>query len=272
MGRKPRATKEEINFILDTAMSHVKSVPYGVSLRWVFYRLLQDSVYKDKKEYGNCKELLGRVRKKMRRGWKQDTLIDDTRNIIWRGVGAEDYYDWVDSLKCTLDKIQTQKHIVLIIYEARAMTQQFAYYTKHIPLIPLGGDASIPYKWEIAKEIEQLHFKYDQNPITVLYFGDADSKGKQIKDSAMKDIIDWCGVDFEVKHCGLTLKQAKKYKLPENPEKPGEYQWEALSDKQAKAIITAGLKGLQDVEKYEPVYRKEKRLLAKAKKKFKTRG
>lgn len=45
MGWTPRDSSREI---LDRAMVHVRSVPYIVSLRWLFYRLLQDGLYHHK--------------------------------------------------------------------------------------------------------------------------------------------------------------------------------------------------------------------------------
>ena len=44
---QPRDAQIEI---LDLAMSHIKSVPYAVSARWLFYRLLY-SVYFAKEDY-----------------------------------------------------------------------------------------------------------------------------------------------------------------------------------------------------------------------------
>ncbi len=39
--------------ILNAAMAHIQSVPYKVTLRWLFYRLLQEGVYKKKQDYLN---------------------------------------------------------------------------------------------------------------------------------------------------------------------------------------------------------------------------
>jgi len=48
-------------------------------------------------------------------------------------------------------------------------------------------------------------------------------------------------VDFEFIRCGLNLDQVNLYNVPENPEKPGDYQWEALSDQAAREIITGSI-------------------------------
>ena len=152
----------------------------------------------------------------------------------------------------------------MIMYEAKAMTGQFEEYTKHIPLIPFGGVPSIPFKYDIAKVIEWADKRYGK-PIVILYFGDCDKKGKQIPKSALKDIRNWCNIDFEFIHCGLTLEQARKFKLPEDPEKPGKFQWEALDDVQAKDIICSNVKKYQKKNRFKEIEEEEKRILDKLK-------
>ena len=168
-------------------------------------------------------------------------------------------------MECKLDKYDTQDYFVLICFEARAMYKQFLHYTKNIPLVPFGGDPSIPFKWKVAKALEIASSNYE-NPIKVLYFGDCDKKGSQIGPSAFKDIRAWCDVDFDLIYCGLTPKQAKDMNLQENPDHPGEFQWEALTDPQAMSIIKKNIKPFQNKGKYSPVEEEEVRILEKAKK------
>lgn len=268
--KRMKKTKEEIDTILDRAMGYVKSVPYKVSLRWLFYRLYQDGTYKDKEEYDNFIPILSRARKTQRRGWALDTLEDDTRRIIWRGVGDDNKEEWIENLEINLDKFRTQNYFVMILFEARAMFDQFAYYTKGIPLVPFGGDASIPIKNKIALAIIRAKIKY-KKPIVILYFGDCDTKGEQIRDSALSDIkkwISWSDVDFEDVYCGLTAAQASEFNLPTDPDKPAQYQWEALTDKQAMKIITKNVKKYQNIEEIEKIEKQEQRILNWAKKKL----
>jgi hypothetical protein len=65
-----------------------------------------------------------------------------------------------------------------------------------------------------------------------------------IDKSAIKDIRKWCQVPFEIERVGLTLEQVARFEqqgttVPENPDKPGEYQWEALTDAQAASLISS---------------------------------
>lgn len=260
---EPNQTNKQI---LDISMMHIKSVDYPVSLRWVFYRLLQEGIYKGKEGYGQFKSLTAMARKRFYNEWNPETLKDDTRNINWLGVGAFDKNSWITDLECHLDKFQTQDYFIIICFEARAMSPQFYHHTENIPLVPFGGDPSIPYKFSIAQGIEWASKHYNK-PVIVLYFGDADKKGELIKSSAFKDIASWCEVDFELIHCGLTLSQAKAFNLPENPDKPGQYQWESLSDIQAKEIIYKNIEPYQDSSKFEEIEELEQEILSEIKEK-----
>lgn len=228
--------------ILDRAFELVESVPYSVSLRWVFYRLLQEGFYRTKDDYKNkCEPAISAARRAFYKGWRPDTLADETREAIVRGNGYRTPEDWLVTLServtCPLCKWHDQSYYVELWYEARAMSDQFRYYTDHITLVPMGGQPSIPYKWKIAKTLEKAAQAYGV-PIVVLYFGDLDPAGHTIADTVRDDVAMWCDEPFEFVHCGLTPDQVALYGVPENFEKPGEYQWEALTDAAASEIIT----------------------------------
>ena len=96
-------------------------------------------------------------------------------------------------------------------------------------------------------------------PIKVFYFGDRDPKGEQIDQSALADIEDWCDIPFEFQRMGLSAEQALAMGVPENPEKPGEYQWEALTDGQAASLIQPVL-DLIDRDAWDGVVERERGL------------
>lgn len=220
--------------LLDYAMAKINEVPYRVSSRWVFYQLVQAG-FINKKDTRRFVSLLSRARKKFLGSWRPDTLADSIRECYFKGEG------WY-SFDLELNSIEKQNCYVQLWFEAEAMHEQFEYYTKNyrVSLIPFRGDVSIPIKWKIAKKIEEIASEY-QKPIKILYFGDCDPKGKQIYSAALKDIKAWCNVNFDVERIGLTLEQAKRFGLPENPERANMYQWEALSDKQAAGLILGAL-------------------------------
>lgn len=236
---KPQKKQREI---LARALDLVNSVPYQVSARWLFYRLLQEGYYKSKSDYNNkFNPAISKARKAFYGGWRPDTLTDGMREAIVRGAGYTSVSSYLRGLAarapCVLDKWSGQDTYVELWFEARAMVQQFLHYTSHMTLRPLGGQPSIPYKWEAAKDMERLARAYDV-PVVILYFGDLDSAGETIAEVVERDVREWCAVDFQFVHCGLTAEQVQLYGVPENPEKPGEYQWEALTDDAAREIIT----------------------------------
>ena len=236
---KYRPRKDQAD-ILDRAYDLIQSVPYRVTARWLFYRLLQESYFKDKDAYkAKFLPLLSKSRKSFYKQWTPETLADDTRVAVMRGDGWTSETSFlmdVGRASCVLDKWQDQDYYLEIWFEAKAMAGQFKHYTEHITLRPFGGDCSISFKWQIAKELEEKHEQYG-TPVVILYFGDLDPKGLQIPESAVKDIRQWADIDFEFIRCGLNPGDEITYNIPENPDKPGTYQWEALSDEAARALI-----------------------------------
>jgi hypothetical protein len=235
-------------------MEHIKSVPYKVSSRWLFYRLLQDGYFCDKTDYKTIwTPICSKARKGFYGEWRPDTLADDTRDRIQR-IGFFENEENIKShladydLEITFDHFYEQNEFIIIAFEARAMADQFRYYTQAIDLLPFGGDASIPFKWGIAKHLEACSKWYGGIPLKILYFGDYDNKGRKIFEAAIKDITQWCDQEVLSEWCGLTREQVDKSHLPENPEKPGEYQWEALTDPQAEKIISGAMANFLDLD------------------------
>lgn len=228
----PRAESVKM---LDFAMAKIKSVPYKVSSRWTFYRVLQAGFLSNKKDINRFDYATSRARKEFYGEWKPDTLMDTIRQPNFKGESNISF--WYET-----DTVQAQPYYVQLWFEAEAMHQQFEYYTKpyRVSLIPFRGDASIPLKWKIAKKLEDAYEKY-QKPIKILYFGDRDDKGEQILEAALADIRAWCKTPFDIQRVGLTLEQAKAFQLPENPEHPEAFQWEALEDEQAKQLILGSI-------------------------------
>lgn len=251
--------KEEA--ILDRAFQHVQSVPYRVSLRWLFYRLYQEGFYTDKKkDYKNkFASLLSRARHTFFKEWRPNTLEDETRNVI-RKVGGyenaesagEDMAENIlDAAIISLDHFYRQENYVELWFEARAMAGQFEHFTRRIDLVPMGGSASIPFKWELAQRLNLVAEKYNK-PIIILYFGDEDESGHIIQQTIEKDVGEWTRAGFELIWCGLTKDQALKHEIPSSIEGKG-YQWEALPDKAAGEIITQSIEQYIDSDLIEEV-------------------
>jgi hypothetical protein len=227
--------KPDKSKVLNDSLKFINSVPYPVTLRFIFYRWYQTTPG-DKLSYENYKKLVGRARKNFWNGWNPGSIVDDTRNSILKGFPKPPKPE-------EPNMIQHLDSYIEIWFESRGMVNQFKYHTKdfYVTLVPFGGDPSINFKWTISRRLENVHKTY-KKPIKILYFGDCDIKGNKIPRNALKDIFRWSTVPFDFIHCGLTLEQAKEvYKLPPKPDEPNQYQWESLEDHQAKELIQDNL-------------------------------
>jgi len=238
--------------ILERAWQHVQSVPYRATSRWLFYRLLQDGHYSGKADYGSkFLPLLSRVRHNFWGPWRPDSLADDTRTTLPHGGGERDAEEWAKDVSygivCQLDHWYRQGLYLEIWFEAAAMRAQFEHYTRGIPITlrPFQGMPSIDYKWQAAKEIEQAASRYS-TPVVVLYYGDFDAAGLVIPETSISDVRQWCKVPFDVERVALNAGDGERYGIPENFDKPGTYQWEALTDAAAGELITGAVRRYVD--------------------------
>ena len=240
--------------ILDVAWELIESVNYDVPVRWLFYRLYQQGFYGKKGDYANkCIPLFAKARKQFYKKWTPTTLVDDSRPTAGYGYTGystiDECFEKVDISKSCADALSSvfnlshfyrQDRYVEVWFEAKAMLPQFKYYTNGVILRPFGGQYTVRPKWEAAKRMEDAIRKFGK-PGLALYFGDCDKYGREIPENANKDIQNWCDEEFEFIFCGLTEEQAEKFDIPENPDKPGQYQWEAIPDDKARELITSNL-------------------------------
>ena len=242
--------------ILARAWEHVQSVPYRATSRWLFYRVLQDGFYPIKRDgdkaraYSAFLGLTSRARHNGWEGWRPNTLADDTRQSIEHKTGYRDTGKWAGDLvkyawAPVLDHWYRQETYAEVWYEAVAMSAQFQHYTRGVTLRPFSGMPSIAYKWAIAQQLERHAEKYGL-PVTALYFGDFDDAGKMIPETSAADIAAWCDVDFDFVRVGLNEGDGQRLGIPENFDKPGTYQWEALPDDAARDMITSAVGSYMD--------------------------
>lgn len=249
--KRNRMTKSQVEYLKKRAWDHIHSVPYKVSLRWVFYRLLQDGIYKEKGDYEH--KWKNQASKWRHDGtWPPDLLEDASREVVYRGVSRAWSGEKIIQRLSDSDRLAMylkDSHFIdqgcytELWFEARAMTEQFRHYTRGVVLRPFGGSYSIPLKYLAAKELAQYASEFNK-PAVVLYFGDSDDAGQTIFKSSTtgkKGFTKWCEIPVEVVWCGLTEEQAHYYNVPEDPDHPGKWQWEALTDEQAREIITHGV-------------------------------
>ena len=265
---QPRPTQQKI---LERGWHWKESVPYRVSSRWIFYKLYDyDHLFNvpKKRAYHNLfLPLFSKARKQSYDNWRPDSLIDDSRVEFLAGFGYADEKEWLEigigGQECILDKWQDAKCYIEIWFEAAAMKGQFEYFAPCISLVPFKGDASIEYKWRIAKRLEEMAGRYSGKPIKILYFGDADKKGGEIPYNALHDIRAWCRTPFEFTHCGLTKEQAQRFGLGESLDQPGSYQWESLSHDQARELIIPNVEKVINKRLIDEIRQREEKATAR---------
>ncbi len=271
MTKRKYNPRPETAELLSWMLEEIQSVPYEVTLRWAFYQAVQKKGLL-KSDYGKVKQYAAEARKNFWNGWNPTTLVDDTRKIEKRGHGYDDFKDWLNAMKekePVYEIYSKQDTIVTLWFEAQAMSRQFEYYASpyRVSYAAFKGDPSINFKWVIAQYLADLYKRY-RKPIVILYFGDYEAnknsgsraKGLTIPQHAFHDIAGWfLGIlerdevikreDWEedlskvirMERIGLNEEHIDEWDLPENPERPGEYQWEALSDEQAGNLITESI-------------------------------
>lgn len=254
--------------IVAAAKDAATSVPYKVSLRWVFYRLWQEGVLAHVPETPNASKKVNaynRLKAYCSKAvhtnlLKPDWVADETRNIGGAG-GYHSVEEWVEALKddrCYLDRMLGQEKYVMVAFEAEAMAQQFDHYAGPYgcKLMPMRGDPSNPYKHRIVQMIRWIDHSLSM-PVVVIYFGDLDRKGMTIPETAFFDVRSWCDVEFESYRIGLNEGDEITYNIPEIPGKPGAYQWEALDDDQAGEMITTAIEEFVDMDQIEAIKEEE---------------
>ncbi len=220
-------------------LNEIKALGYSPSTRWCFYRVM-DRYKLPKSAWATFKQTQSAWRKGFREGWKPDTLSDSVREVNYAGYGPTSMRGFYAKMLADPPSVGIWEDIPFypeVWFEADAMDGQFEHYVRdawRITTRPFRGDYSVEKKYQAAKDL--LAMAKSGKSITILYFGDCDAKGKVIPFSALKDVKRWMGVhqshmQFHV--VGLTVEQAHRYGLPENFERPGQWQWEALSDAQA---------------------------------------
>lgn len=291
----------ETKRILDQAWGYVQSVPYQTTARWVFYRLLQEGTYSQKADYHRLLGILSKARKGFYGHWYPGVLADTTRapilmerkgyyGLSLRGYGFQDEDEWLKSVKeelnCPLDRWAKQPIYEEIWFEAAAMQGQFIHYANpNIPLLAFHGDVSIPEKWRTAQRLAERCLRL-KKPLRIFYYGDLDPKGLTIPDSAWEDISRWAFWIMQVKEpkldidewipfrwesfvrVGIEKEHVTEFNIPENPERPRTYQWEALTDQQAKLLIEKSNEPL-DIEAFAEIEAQEKKIGKRLKKRLK---
>lgn len=269
--------------LLNRAVELVAGVPYTVTLRWLFYNLWQDGYYAHQRPtakasakelaYGNFGKIMSTLRHSAPQ-WQERFPIevaDDRRDPVIFSDGYRTPAEWLeherDNIRCDIDWMTGQDHYIMVAFEAEAMQSQFIHYTQDygVSLWPFSGHASIAYKQRLANHIAWARHRFGV-PVILLYFGDLDDSGVTIPESAFSHVRKWCRVGFTAYRAGLNREHVLAYNIPDDPERPGKFQWEAVPDDAAREIITGALDSLVRLDVLNDVKRREAMTTAAARK------
>lgn len=121
-----------------------------------------------------------------------------------------------------------------------------------VPFMAIRGQLTWTMKRKSA--IERLN-----DDDLILYFGDNDDKGKEIRDVIKRD-LKYLGCNAEMRWVAITEEQEKKYSLPKNARIDG------LDLKDLEELIEREVKKLIDIKKFNEIVEQEERDVEKLKK------
>jgi hypothetical protein len=220
---------------------------WPLTARQVYYRLigLGVPVAKTKGGADGVGDKLNRGRRAGR--WPWEAIRDEGAVRSRIGSGYDDPADFWESVRVVAggygrDRHAGQPRRVIVWCEAAGMVDQIERACAGLPVLVRsgGGMNSVTLLYEQAKEIVA-----DERPTVVLYVGDLDKWGETIEDRVADDLAAFV-TDLDGDHASLrfqtiaiTTTQAQDHGLPGNPDKPGEFQVEALPPDVLAQIVRA---------------------------------
>lgn len=244
-GKRPETVK-----MLNAAMGYINSQGYEVSLRRVCYHLIGIGILASKAEYRKLKDATAKARKEYWEGWAPDTLYDSTRRIsksatpMGRIAILRSIPFWAEFVP---DLYADAEEVPFILFESEGSEPQFKFLAPWCDRAAFKGDSSIPHKWNIAKQCEELSARYDGKSVHILYFGDYDPKGMEIPENAMRDIRDWAYCDLNYTRVGINADHVSGLAGKGD----GTYEWESMDTEDARTILHAAMDEFMDVEAIE---------------------
>jgi len=277
--RKYKRPTDETLAILNRALHHIRSVPYKVDARFVFYRMKDESEkllqnqwpqkpgedhsdHKDRMR-SNFSGILSRARHTPMGvhpdldPWTPELLEDESRpHLDGRLGGHSDMADWLDGLgvhvSCWIDKPDLdpwaeQPNYVFVTVEAIGMMGQFRHHASGygVPVWPFKGDCSIPVKGALANEMNWVADTYPDADLVVIHFGDEDGKGNEIPLDNLAHVQTWTEAKFTAYRGGLLPRH-----LEELDWDGSTMEWQSLPDAQAGMVIRDALDRFIDKDRY----------------------
>jgi Protein of unknown function C-terminus (DUF2399) len=248
--------------ILERAAEIVEKYETAVTLRQVFYRLVVAKLIENSES--DYKHLSRRSADLRRRG-EFPALLDRTRTIerppTWSSPAEA-----LDAIARAYrrDLLATQTTLPVIVVEKATLVAQAVAWFGHlcVPVVALRGYASETLERLVLELVDD-----DERDVVLLYCGDFDPTGEDIP-RAFED-----NTGLELRRVALTVEQVDHYELPPAPGKASDsraagfearhgrlvqVELEALDPDDLRALLTAELDDLVDVELVEAEVERER--------------
>lgn len=236
---------------------------WPLTARQVFYRLIGLGVPIAKTKAG-----ADGVGDKLNRGrraglWPWEAIRDEGAVRSRVGGGYNDPAEFWENVRFDAELYNRDLHSgqprrVIVWCEAAGMVPQIEDACKGLPVNVRsgGGMNSVTLLYEQAEEIVA-----DERPTVVLYVGDLDEWGQTIEDRVADDLaafVDDLGGDHDgLRFQTIALLPIQVDGLPSNPEKPGEFQAEALPPDVLAHIVREAVEAEVDAAGVEKARAKE---------------
>jgi hypothetical protein len=250
--------------IIDHARGIVEELDIPPTLRQLFYLLVSDQTFPN--EHTNNKQLSSRTAE-LRYLGEFPPLIDLTRHIEepFSFDSPESALAWL-ARNYQRDRTEGQTYATYIVVEKATLVGQLSAWFGDdlgIPIVALRGYGSQTYIDEVVAHIER-----DGRPALILYAGDFDPSGEDIRRHFTERVSD----TSHVRTVALTPEQVNDLGLPVNPGKETDsrakafearygglfqVEVEALSPAQLRGLFETALDAEWDRSQYEAVLDQE---------------
>jgi len=243
---------------------------YKLTLRQLYYQLVSRAIIPNKKtEYAKLSSLLVKGRMSGVVDWD---AIEDRLRVPYLPYWVTGIQDAINDTtnQYRLNRQEDQENYMEIWVEKDALSGVLKRVTSHyhINLMVNRGYSSCSAMHDAFERFEKQN-KEDEN-LFILYLGDHDPSGLDMINDIQKRLGEF-GVNPEVKHLALTMKQIEKFKPPPNPAKitdprakqyiaeHGNVSWEidALNPKTLHEIVKKNVDKLIDVDLFNEQITKE---------------
>jgi len=209
--------------LLQHVLNVISQYDIPLTVRQIYYRLVAAGVIRNtRSSYNALDKCLVNARLK---GIIPFDKLQDRSRVFLSGdhefYEPEDWMAWrIEALKESASKYELpywhfQPEYVEVWLEKDALSALFKQVCDrlHVVLAPCRGYPSLTYLYEASERLGDV-----DKPITILYFGDLDPRGRDIERFITETLEDF-GVEVNVQRVALTKQQVEAYNLPPAPTK-----------------------------------------------------